>query len=360
MASRQLRKRKAAPVRHVPGILDDIFVLWELEGREMWWPACVVAIEKYDTPSNNFYGHGRLLYKRFRNYAEEESDVKFFFTPRRGHIIYQLDNNKELQMSWSKTASPDNERPIQQRKSNVEQPIAKVQPSQVNQLQPAPVNEVHPSQRAQPASNNLQERVASNMISKPSGTVESEEMSQMSTILSKSAGMFIEQLCRNTQTCVENLSRTAFNSQLASQILHELRIDLVSEMHRNFRAPPAGSVDLQQKCIRISLPCSLQKFSCLASSIRSSTDPSTVHFFPNYLQTQNPSVSTERLTVYFKSLHALASALGFNDNRDSATLYWREKCYDNVFYTRILGSLLPSSESRTAQTKKKKQHNNNV
>ena len=384
MSLRQLRKRKAPPVSHVPCILDDIFVRWELDGKEMWWPASVIAIEKYDAPTNNFYGEGRLLYKRFQNYCEEESDVKFLFTPRRGHILYQHYNDKQLQMSWSNTNTSIAEPVSNQRRSVQEASSSKVNSGRVQRapIEPSfsPINEhiapqpEHNDQASVPENTHRMtssRQVVPQLTTPPSTQTSLSNPStpgpaslplvnaQLSSALlhdvSNSAVLLIKQLFCSTHSCIDNLSQSSFHAQLASLFRHELRVDLVTEMHRNFRAPtPAqtASIDLQQKCIRISTPCSLQTFSFLAKHIESMNDSHSTHFFPSYIQTQNPSVSSERFTVYFNGIHSLGKALGFNDNRDFATLYWREKCYDNVLYTRILGSLLLARDNNSSNCNK--------
>lgn len=130
-------------------------------------------------------------------------------------------------------------------------------------------------------------------------------------------------------------------------VVQELRIELVSEFQKNFKPTPASQVstgNLYQKCLRLSVSCSLSTFSRVAKLICSTAATDDIRFYPSYQQTQNPSISSERFTVYFKSLKSLATALGFNDNRDFSTLHWREKSHDGVFYTRVLGCLQTCSD----------------
>ena len=79
-----------------------------------------------------------------------------------------------------------------------------------------------------------------------------------------------------------------------------------------------------------------------------------MRFFPVYTQTQNPSVSSELFTVYLSTINALCASIGFNDNRDFETLHFRERCLDNTYYTRIIGSLVRSAQHEhdtTTETK---------
>lgn len=161
-------------------------------------------------------------------------------------------------------------------------------------------------------------------------------------VLQEQANSFFDKFITVSQGFMNKVRDDAFYDYAAQMVVQELRIDLVSEFHKNFRPSPSAQVstgNLHQKCLRLSVSCSLSTFSRVAKLIRSSPAADDVRFYPSYEQTQNPSISSERFTVYFKSLKSLANALGFNDNRDFSTLHWREKCHGGVFYTRILGCL---------------------
>ena len=109
MIQRQLRKRKENPVSHIPTILDDIVVCWELDGLKLWWPASVIEVFEHDNPTNDIYGNGTLLYKKYKKYPAEEEEIQFLFTKRRGHLLTQVYNGRKLHM----TCSPSGSQPLE-------------------------------------------------------------------------------------------------------------------------------------------------------------------------------------------------------------------------------------------------------
>lgn len=163
--------------------------------------------------------------------------------------------------------------------------------------------------------------------------------------ITHSAVNLFQHLVGNSQRYMDRMEVDTFHERLMEMVMHELRIDLVNELHRNFNTSHTfqkHSSDLQQRTLRTSVSCSLQTFSVLAKKIHSSSVESEVHFFPAFNQTQTPSISADRFTIYFASIRSLSSAMGFNDNRDFETLFFREKCRDGTYYTRIIGSFRPA------------------
>lgn len=144
------------------------------------------------------------------------------------------------------------------------------------------------------------------------------------------------------------LKQNKFHDHLSELVLHELRIDLVSELHKVFK--PTTQINHrqthnQQRCLRTSTPCTLQTFSSISREIHTSSMSTSTCFFPAFPYTQNPSLSIQRFTIYFRDIQSLSSALGFNDHRDFQTLHWRERSHDNNFCIRVIGSLNVLDES---------------
>jgi len=165
------------------------------------------------------------------------------------------------------------------------------------------------------------------------------------SVLAQTTSTVMEQLVSNSQRYMGQLATDTFHEQMTELVMHELRIDLVHELHRHFKTSQVMQnlpSDLQQKSIRTSVSCPLHTFSNLAKKIRDSSCHDSVHFFPTYAHTQNPSISSERFTIYFSTIHALSSAIGFNDDRDFETTHFRENCPNNTYYSRIIGPLANS------------------
>lgn len=373
MGTRQLRTRKNKNVAHTPTILDDIVVCWELEGSVFWWPALVTELDTYDTLDGMCYGTGTLLYKQYKKYPAEEADVRFFYSTCRGHVLTQHYNGSLLEMAWS---HPGCQNSGKQQASSDKQQLERTQRSSVPSKRAAePISRRSKrssidgvkleTQRGSASTSDKKDTTANKDAVLP-GAFSTEQRADASHAPSKqmhesiSGGStvnhvdavnanalamtttkIIENVLGTSQHFFPNLSSSAFHAQMTSLVKHELRIDLVIELHRHFRTPQNGqksTMGLLQRTLRTSVSCPLHTFSSMAKEI-SNNSKGDVYFFPDYSQTQNPSISAEHFTIYFKSIHSLSSALGFNDNRDFETLFFREKCHDNTYYARILGSL---------------------
>lgn len=350
-------------MRHVPCIMDDIYVCWEIEGSTIWWQASVVEVLEYDKPRGQIQGQGRLLYKQFKSYAEEDADVQFLYTPRKGALISQRYMGVQLEMSWAmqrpasrstkiEAAVKEEDTIVDHSNSTYEQSGKRSKVQHISRAQ----QHRHPKPskpKASLRSRNLSVVPAPGHESdpQPSGSIENEERLPAVTHVHQTGGSaqsIFDNFLKGSTQYLSSLDQTRLNDRLSQLVIHELRIDLVSELHKNFRASQSlqiGSDDLQQRCLRVSVSCSLSTFSHIAHSIRATSSTDSVRFFPSFEQTQNPSVSATRFTIYFNGMCEFTTALGFNDNRDYATLFWREKCYDGQFYTRVLGSLSSSVSS---------------
>lgn len=376
MTTRQLRRRKDAPVSHVPTILDEIVVCWELNGSTVWWPATVLEVFEYDEPiKDDHFGKGTLMYKQFNIYPTEEADVQFFYTKRKGNLVCQHYNGKTLQMTWKpsetqeievgKTAplstrlaeSPQRSTPSKRRADSVTRKSKrsslskdKIEPSLAsngaNSSAPNGVDSFLKSPRTAVDLNNAKKDQASRSAARTGScstdptnasphahTTDREGTSEyrapvdvgvvQAAVLQKTTSQFLETILTTSQKLMNNFASTSFHDQMAQLVMHELRIDLVNELHRHFRSPHAVqkvSSGLQQRSLRTSVSCPLHTFSNLARKIQEGSSDESVHFFPGFSDTQNPSISTERLTIYFASIHSLSSAMGFNDNRDFETI----------------------------------------
>lgn len=379
MGNRQLRKRKESPVRHTPTILDDIVVCWEVEGCPVWWPASVIEVHDHEHPKGNEFGFGKLLYKKFRQYQPEEADVRFIYTNKKGHIIIQGYESKMLQMSWSHSPPESKVEPTKSKtvsngpatKLAKVSPSAKIEPvlhlkssSEPSDSQYGIVNSTSSLPTVQISGFNSQglsnTRQAANSGSSNDAVNPRVSYDQVG-VIAQTTSAIVEQLLTSNRKYMARLSSDSFHDHLRDLVMHELRIDLVTELHRHFKTPQSlqkFQADLQQRSLRTSVSCPLHTFSSLASMIRESTKGASVHFFPAFEQTQNPSISSDRFTIYFSTVHDLCAAIGFNDNRDFETLHFREKCHDGTYYTRIIGSLslgssinpVPKAETKISGT----------
>lgn len=361
---------------HVPQIMDDIFVCWLVQGDTFWWPASVLEVVDFDDVQNNTCGRGRLLYKKYRSYAPEEAEVTFCFTKRRGHYVAQLYEGSRLEMSWStcvpqppheqatsndtNTTVPD-ELPTdqqhggdptnRQRRKSARSSKSPHQssPSTASIDASAPKDNNHPQLNSPIMSSIPDEETPGKSSSTPEDMAISTIQRNVGNLVEMTTRTFLDSVLEGSKQYLSFMGHSSFYEQLSVLVMHELRIDLVAELHRNFRTAHSqllqGPSDLHQKCLRASVSCSLHTFSAIARSIHQSDHSDSVKFFPTYEQSQNPSVATDRLTVYFRDIESLSRALGFNDNRDFDTLYWREKSHENVLYTRVIGSLTTSRTS---------------
>lgn len=350
MTSRQLRKRKDAPVLHVPQIMDDIFVCWLVQGVTFWWPASVLEVLEFDDVHNSTYGRGRLLYKKHRSYDPEEAEVAFCYKKQRGHYLTQQYEGSRLEMSWS-TSIPQ---PLRQKSPDSSNNSTTANGQCSTDLQPrfdAETGRKRKSARGatSPVLGTAPVEQTTGSSSAPAGMAISADEHKESSFVEKSARAFLDNVLEGSKQYLSFMDCSRFHEQLSVLVMHELRIDLVSELHRNFRTTPSqlhqGPSELHQKCLRTSVSCSLHTFSCIAKSIKCSNQSDSVQFFPTYERTQKPSVATDRFTVYFDGIKSLSKTMGFNDNRDFDTLYWREKSHDDVLYTRVIGSLSTSATS---------------
>lgn len=344
----------------------------------------MIEVLEYERKKGSEYGCGRVLYKKYKQYAPEEADVVFAFTSCKGRILYQQYNGKKLEMPWNQQLPTTERREVKQQKSLlkvhrdgsnvVPLSAAREKTSQHQQLLPsinertANSNDTYqgkttngydigsPSQLPSPTEhvhnsgsvigppfnvgNGIQHQVATTALPHqlPCGNIDLQEYTV------KLFSLAVE----NSRRYLASLSSSTFNEELATLVLHELRIDLVSELHKNFRpthALQSTSADVQQRNLRSSVSCTLAAFSTICRVIQESVPTSSVQFFPSFQSTQCPSIATPRLNIYFDGIHSLSRALQFNDNRDFETLFWREKSHDNVFFTRILGCLSSSVSS---------------
>ena len=402
MTMRQLRRRKEAPVSHVPTILDEIDVYWEVNGSTVWWPATVLEVFEHDKPTReDYFGKGKLLYKQFDKYPTEEADVEFFFTKRKGHLVYQNYNGKMLQMSWKPSETQDvnigqathvtarlagsPSVPSKRRAESVtrkskrgslskkkDEPL--LQPTGVDSSIgqnghvstvnfPSTAGELIDGRNSQ--ANASAAHTGSSSIDRGKGTGHNggsqgfvgrdsavqyrgptdDGVAQVAALQQTTTQIF-QTILSTSQQVMNNFASTTFHDQMAQLVMHELRIDFVNELHRHFRTPHTiqmVSSGMEQRLLQTSVSCPLHTFSTLAKKIQHGSSEGTVNFFPGFADTQNPSISSERFTIYFKSIHSLSSAMGFNDNRDFETMFFREKCRDGTYYSRIIGSLSKST-----------------
>lgn len=322
--------------------MEDIYVYWVVHGSPMWWPATVLEVHKNDEVKNSIYGHGRLLYNKYKSYSPEEASVRFSYSSKKGQIIMQEYESKCLEMTWAQNP-PQKTSPFSNSSGalssthahNIHAPSVSADDSKKTVAPPENI--------AATAAGEDQCQVAHRTSGTPASEIEAGKFKRMTSL-------FADRLLESTMEYLLNFKSSRFHEELSELVLHELRIDLVTEMHRNFRttgaSQPTISDDLYQKCIKSSVTCSLLTFSHIAQSVRqSNSDNNTVKFFPDYGQTQNPSTAAERFTIYFSGIHSLSKAIGFKDNRDFATLYWREKSVDNILYTRVIGTYCTSTSS---------------
>ena len=345
----------------------------------MWWPATVIEVFQFEVPKNGCVGKGKLLYKKFKKYCEEEADVEFVYTPRKGQLVVQSYDGKKLQMTWacpeeahkiidkSRRTSAGSTfddycepRGIQSRMESSaligESTKGRIKTENLS----VSANDVENNSTRAKIPTNSTDHLKGSGSSRKTGaehmvvgqqTPGEDQIPKTFSGLDGSTAYFFEHLLSNACNYTAKLVSDSFHDQLMRLVIHELRIDVVTELHRSFKASNSAqkqNSDLQQKCLRTSVSCPLQTFSALARFIHerpSSTglDETSVQFFPEFSQTQNPSVSSERFTIYFPSVHSLSSAVGFNDNRDFETLFFRERCHDSTYLTRIIGSLDSSS-----------------
>lgn len=409
MATDQLGKRKVLSESYVPQHSTNIAVCWLLEGAQIWWTAKVTDVEEYDEAINGNLGKGRLLYKPMKEYPSEDASVYFKFSKLAGRILTQQYNGETLTMSWKpmstrskrSIADPsyeDEQENIRGSSSRFETKVtrtvvlskdpsepqvrksrrlttrakSKVEESTLplrdpmkreEQVDDIPHNasksdEVSAQQKVKTNTDEIEIDTTENTVNLVSAKTDTDSEVRVNdkrqeVIFQHEASGFFRNLVTSNQELMESMNISAFHDSLAKMVIHELRVYLVSELHKNFR--PSTTVqstdgDMQQKCLRLSVSCTLHTFSSIAKRLRESSSASAVRFFPSFAQTQTPSISSERFTVYFNSLKSLGQALGFNDNRDFCTLHWREKCHDNVFYTRILGCIYASDQTTSSST----------
>lgn len=358
----------------------------------------MIAVCESDSSTGSKCGEGKLLYNKYRNYEPEEASVEFFFTQRKGNLLKQCYNGSNLEMSWSHQQPKNDPGALQQKKrikkeeqtvqttnsgdltiptgshvgaaptnTEEEDEMEAIEDSKHTRRQDAHQTVTHPPQDVgvptKPShiatSQHGNERTLS--VRAPSGVdveldpIESNgtRCNETAKVIQQSAAKFFEHLISGSRLYMDRLGVPRYCEVLRELVLHELRVDMVSELHRNFRAPQSiqsNVSDIQQKCTRISVSCTLETFVHVARCIKSSSVSSSAFFFPSYEKTQRASTASSRFTVYFKDLNSLCTAIGFNDDRDFNTLHWREKSHDNTFYSRILGSLSSSISSQVAST----------
>lgn len=361
---------------HTPTIMDVIYVHWQIEDAPVWWPAIVIEINDLEKPKGRVHASGRLLYQKYRSYSPEEADVTFLYCERGGRVVKQRYAGRFLEMSWSpqQDVAPNHrDRQSTTQTGNHAQPPPSTSRDRMNgnqssqkepstltagsdaapHVQHAQCDQLDKGQSLDVSDRHLQTPGNSGIAPAVVSTANIPDQPSTTQVTLHSTSLFLSKLLESSREYMHLFGQSSFHEQLSDLILHELRVDVVNELHRNFRMSPSPTERtqaLQQKSLRVSIPCSLETFSAVAKQIHSSSVTPFTCFFPSFSHTQNPSIASPRFTVFFRGISELSTTLRFNDNRDFATLYWREKSNDGVIYTRVLGSMLSEHSSYTAQS----------
>lgn len=74
----------------LPELMEEIEVLWDLQGKLVWWKADVVVINLVDNTDTDDGNKATLRYRALRNYEAVEYDVVFLPTPSTAPAVKRL------------------------------------------------------------------------------------------------------------------------------------------------------------------------------------------------------------------------------------------------------------------------------
>lgn len=303
----------------LPGFMDRIEVLWELDNGDMfWWPAQVLTLTQVF--AEELLAVGRILYEKRPGFDKQMSDVEFILgqllRPKR---ITRKHSDQNVN-SWRLVVSSKNDSDANDANWEEDQPRDSPMDGRKRARTVLQKGVSHtPATRAG--------RDRSMDLSKTGSEPSHLGVNRLEE-LEKGMSMCLQRICSlEIATELQHMSNIkGMNQDYHKTVLHFLRRAILRQLQRPFKRSCTGSgvVDGGHTAGAVSarVDCSLRDFASVAGDL-SGTEHG-VSFSPSLSAIQNRSLAMKESHITFSTMRQLCMWLGINEFADKEAMLLRE------------------------------------